>query len=643
MRNGYGHMVIDHMVERVRRVRAERAKRLAALRTREDAAAYQAHALAAIARAFSPRPEKTPLNARVTGAVERSEYTIEKVIFESRPGSLVTANLYLPKGLDGPAPCVLGTCGHSAEGKGAPLYQAFAQRLAVSGFVTLLYDPVNQGERDQYALLDDREAVAGCTMAHNMLGKQLGLLGDSMTMWRTWDGIRALDYLLSRPEADPTRVGLTGNSGGGTMTTWLWAAEERFTMAAPSCFVTTFLANLENELPADSEQYPYGVIGAGLEMADLLIARAPKPIILLGQHYDYFDRRGHQEAYEDLRAFYHLLGAPEDAVACFRGPHPHGFFRENQEAMVAFFCRQVGTEPVPLPEPEVLDEATLAATPTGQVMAAGNKPVYAFIAEEARRQAAARPARTPQEIAQALEGLLHLPPREGVPHYRNLRPQEMEGGVVHGRYAVETEGDVRAILRRRMVQPEQANALDVPATVRLYLPHYSAEEELASDPLALALQEEGETFALDVRGLGESIPESQRPFWYAYGVDYQMHGYYLMLGESYLGRRVYDVLRTVDLVMELGAQEVLLYGRGQGAILALLAAMLDERIAHVTLEGAPASWLEWTETPIVDWPTANTLIGALPVLDLPDIVAALGDRVTVHTPWGPRMRPIAEE
>ncbi|NLD73529.1 MAG: hypothetical protein GX649_12535, partial [Chloroflexi bacterium] len=152
MRNGYGHMMIDHMVERIRQMRAERAERLSALRTPADAAAYQEHALAAIAEAFRPRPDTTSLNARITGIIDRPQYTIEKVLFEARPGSLVTANLYLPKGLDGPAPCVLGTCGHSAEGKAAPLYQAFAQRLAVSGFVTLIFDPVNQGERDQYAL-----------------------------------------------------------------------------------------------------------------------------------------------------------------------------------------------------------------------------------------------------------------------------------------------------------------------------------------------------------------------------------------------------------------------------------------------------------------------------------------------------------
>ncbi len=118
-----------------------------------------------------------------------------------------------------------------------------------------------------------------------------------------------------------------------------------------------------------------------------------------------------------------------------------------------------------------------------------------------------------------------------------------------------------------------------------------------------------------------------------------MHGYTRMLGESYLGRRVYDVLRTIDLLASLGAESIHLYGRGQGAILALYTALLDGRVAHVTLKNGPASYAEWTATPIVDWPAANTLTGALQAFDLPDLVTALGSRVTIVEPWGPRMRP----
>ncbi|MEA3407796.1 MAG: hypothetical protein U9R48_06930 [Chloroflexota bacterium] len=197
LRNGYGHMVLDAYVHRLREMRAERAARLRALSTRSEALAYQERIRAAINAAFSPRPARTPLNARVTGTIERPQYRIEKIVFESRPQFQVTANLYLPHALEAPAPAVLGTCGHSAQGKAADLYQGFCQRLAHAGFVVLIYDPINQGERDQYALLEHREAVESCTRA------------------------------------------------------------------APSCFVTTFLNNLENELPSDCEQYPPGVLGAG--------------------------------------------------------------------------------------------------------------------------------------------------------------------------------------------------------------------------------------------------------------------------------------------------------------------------------------------------------------------------------------------
>ena len=646
MRTGYGHMMLDHMVHRVREMRALRARHLAGLQTVQDALAYREHARETVARAFAPAPPKTPLNARVTGRIQCPDYAIEKVIFESRPGLLVTANLYLPNDLDGPAPCVLGACGHSANGKAYAAYQGFAQRLAMNGFVVLIYDPINQGERDQYASLEDRGNMDRSTFAHNMMGKQLELIGENFAMWRAWDGVRALDYLLSRPEVDPSRVGLTGCSGGGTMTTWLWAMDPRFTMAAPDCFVTTFLHNLENELPADAEQYPPGVLGAGLEMADLLIAAAPKPIILLGEHYCYFDRRGHQEACDDLRRIYDILGAPPENVDCFRSDHPHGYSAECQEAMVAFFARHAGTAYRPIAETVALPDADLWCAPGGEVMAAGNKPVYAFIAERAAELATERPALDPPALRERLSELLHLPADWGVPHYRNLRP-DRTGDAVYGRYAIETAGDIRAILRKRMAHPERANALDVDRVVRLYLPHYSAEVELAHDPWALALQADaapdaGELYALDVRGLGESAPDEVGSFWHPYGIDYMMHGHYRMLGESYLGWRVLDLLRTVSLLANMGAAEIHLYGRGQGALVALFAAVLDDRIPSLAMRNAPRSFQEWATTPIVDWPAASFLQGVLGALDLDDCLRALGNRVTVSEPWGPRLQAIEE-
>jgi len=637
MRQGYGHMVVDDYVRRLRTLDARRSERLGEITTPADARAYCDEVKRRARACLGPLPERTPLKAAVTGQLLRDGYRIEKVTLESRPGVLVTANLYAPANLDRPAPAVLGACGHSEEGKAAPLYQQFCQRLVKAGFVVLIYDPINQGERDQYHGLANREAVRGCVAAHNMMGKQMELLGDWFGAWRLWDGIRCLDYLLSRPEVDAAHVGVTGNSGGGTMATWLLAADDRFTMGAPSCFVTTFVRNLENEEPADVEQYPPGAIAQGLEMVDFVLGRAPAPLILLGQRNCFFDRRGFEQASEEARRIYGLLGA-ENAFASFLGSHSHGFYADNQSAMVRFFAQQAGLGDIAVPEPDdPLPPEQLWATPSGQVVEAGATPIPRLIATRAARLLAETQLLEPSQFAHIVDTMLALPPRFGAPPYRVLRPERASGRTV-GRYAIETERDIRAILRRVMPAGSDAEmSLDSPPTAPLWLPHLSAEEDLAEQPLALCLAARGELFALDARGLGESMPDDHRSFWNAYGMDYMAHGYATLMGESYLGRRVYDVLRTVDLLCDRGADSVHLYGRGQGAVLALLAAFVKDRIAHVTLLNMPPSFLGWAERPIVAWPAASFPPGILAHFDVPACLRALGERVTVRDNLAPAM------
>jgi len=632
-------MVLDDYVDRVRQIQEDRGERMAALRTRKQALKYQQDTRKAIAKAFGARPARTPLNVRTTGAVERRHYRIEKLLFESRPGCLVTAHLYVPKGLDGPAPAVLGTCGHSEIGKLEGFYQGFCQRLARAGFVVLIYDPFSQGERDQYWRLKERAAVGGCCLAHNMMGKQLELNGEWFGAWRAWDGVRALDCLLDRPEVDKSRVGLTGNSGGGTMTTWLWAVEPRITMAAPSCFVTSFLSNLENEIPADCEQYPPGVIGAGLDMADFIIARAPDPVLLLGQQFCFFDRRGLRDAYDDVRRFYALLGAPHRNADLFIGPNPHGFSHHNQEAMVEFFSEHAGQTPVRLRQTEDLGANEGNVTPRGNTVAAGATPVYELIASRARDLQASRGRVAKADLLRRARRLFHLPSRRGAPHYRVLRSTSSDGHSV-SRYAVDTERNVRAILRKRLLDSSRAQTLDVESEVRLFLPHVASEDDLTQDTLARSLAKQGILYLLDVRGLGESRPDEGGDFFQAYGMDYMHHGHGLLLGESYLGRRVHDALTTVDLLVAEGARRVHLYGRGQGAVIALFAALLHGDVRTVTLKNAPLSYHAMTQVPLVAWPAANFPRGVLERFDLPDCYRALGRRVQIIEPWGPDMKPL---
>ena len=107
----------------------------------------------------------------------------------------------------------------------------------------------------------------------------------------------ALDYLLTREEVDPQQLGVTGLSGGGTQTAWLMALEDRWTMAAPACFITTLQHNADNELPADSEQCPPNFLKLRLDHSDCIAAMAPRPVILLAQEKDFFDVRGTVSAF----------------------------------------------------------------------------------------------------------------------------------------------------------------------------------------------------------------------------------------------------------------------------------------------------------------------------------------------------------
>ncbi len=642
--NGWRRMVLDYLIDRVQSKQWEREDRLREVTSLEALAAWQGELRGAIDGAFSPLPSRTPYNLRRTGLVEMPGIRLHKLTFESRPGCLVTANLYEPTKVDGPAPAVLVPCGHSMNGKAIGLYREACMRLALNGFITLIYDPFNQGERDQYALVPDRECVAGCCAAHNMMTKQLELLGEWFGTWRTWDGIRALDVLLDWPGVDRTRVGLTGNSGGGTLTTWLWAVDDRFTMAAPGCFITTWLANLENELPADGEQYPPGLLGAGLELGDLLASRAPKPLLLLGQEYDFFDRRGLRWVHEQLAPLYDLHDRRDD-LGIFLDRGPHGFSAANQRAMVAFFRKQAGLGPGPdVALPELPPEADCLATPEGNVIKAGATPVFEFFGEKARALAAARPQPDRDGLRSTLAGLLALPRRHGVPHYRigrTIKP----GDRFLARYPVETEPGIFAILHRPLDEYHYGAVLDVEPEIHLYLPHVASEDDLREDALATRLGAGDACYALDVRGLGESLPEllPEETFFDSYGKDYMFHGYGLMLSESYLGRRLHDVLATLDLLAANGAKRIHLYGRGQGAILALFAAVLDSRPASLTLRHAPLSFQAWAEAPLVAWPAANFVRGMLHHADVADCLRHVSCPVRLEEPWGVDMQPLTPE
>ena len=197
----------------------------------EDRAAYDSYRKdlhAKMIAAMGGLPERTDLKPQIFKMHKRDGYRIEQLAFESMPGIFVTANLFIPDDpkYKAPYPAVVMSCGHAEDGKDCDTYLRACVLAVKAGFVALMYDPYEQGER--------RVHPRGSTLDHNQIGLRAALLGGSMAQLRVWDGMRAVDYAMGRSEVDPARVGFMGQSGGGTMTALMTAVDHRLKATAPS-------------------------------------------------------------------------------------------------------------------------------------------------------------------------------------------------------------------------------------------------------------------------------------------------------------------------------------------------------------------------------------------------------------------------
>jgi dienelactone hydrolase len=341
---------------------------------------------------------KTPLNPRVTGTIPMDGYRIEKVVFESLPGLHVTALLYVP---DGPAgvkrPAVLVACGHAPDGKSFRNYQEISGQLAKRGYVVLSWDPIGQGERSQFW-----DAAAGRSRynlvcgEHAVLGNLACLAGSSLVRYMVWDGIRAVDYLLTRPEVDPARLAVTGTSGGGFQSLYLGALDERIGVVAPSCFVTSLPMRMANRIfedpDSDPEQDPYRLVSAGVDHAGLLLLIYPRPFVVAAAVNDFFPIEGARKSFREAAALYAKFGKA-GRVSIAEGVHRHMFSPENRRAAFAVFDRvnglpeRSGLDPV-----KILDPVGLRCTPSGQVRVDLSGRSLPDIVREQFRARAPRPA-----------------------------------------------------------------------------------------------------------------------------------------------------------------------------------------------------------------------------------------------------------
>jgi len=614
--------VQEYYVRCVREMTREADARRAALHTRADAERYVADVRERLRQCYGPMPEKTPLNARVMKVLKRDGYRIENVIYESRPGFPVTANLYVPNVRKGPAPGVMVPVGHFSSGKAGSA--SIAQALAKQGYVALAFDPIGQGERVQY--VDDQfKAIVGAgTSEHTFSGIRMPLVGENLPTWFMWDCVRSLDYLLSRPEVDSRHIGMTGSSGGGNQTMQLCGFDFRLTMAAPSCNVTSLRRNVENEHSQDPEQWPWGLLARGLDHSDFLAAMAPRPVLLVGQEGDFFDARGFEEACRRLRRLYSLLGAEEN-FSFYLGEGGHGFAKPNREAMYRWFNHHAGMPQVEK-EPELIREdwANLRCLPHGQVAELKPMTEFSYTSELSMKLRTSRPALAGDGLRKRISALLKLPAREDVCEFRIMRQPHPRGYPKRsqGEYLLETEPDVHVYAYRLSDNPLVSRPPRGPKRAVLYVSHQSADVELRTDPWLkeLAAAEANAAFyACDVRGIGESHPVLSTPANPRKGgADYLHAGIGLLFDRPAAGQRTHDVLSVLDWMASYGHEEVHLIARGWGAIPGTFAAVLHDRVTQVTLKHALTSYAEVAETERYHWPLSTFVPGVLKAFDLPD-------------------------
>ncbi len=607
---------------------AARRAKYEAIETPEQISQYQEDLYRFFVDALGGFPERSPLNAQVVGQAERDGYRIEKILFESQPKHFVTGILYLPDAQP-PYPAVLVPCGHSSTGKARDLYQRAPIVLAKHGLAAFCYDPLDQGERHQLLDAEGKPVITSSTQGHTLAGVGATLVGRNTATYRSWDGIRAIDYLQSRPEIDPKRIGCTGISGGGTMTSYLMALDRRIVAAAPGCYLTTFKRLLETIGPQDAEQNIFGQIAFGLDHPDYVILTAPRPTLVMTATDDFFDIDGSWDAFRQAKRIYGRLEYPE-RTAMLEAPGKHGFpplMRVGAARWMRRWLLHVD-DAVTETESPVATEEELYCTPRGEIMLLpGARSVYDLNREKEKALASRRAAfwrDTPvDEALAAVRQVSGIRPRAELPELAC----EKTGAIDREQYRID-----KLILR-----PEPG----------IWLPALAFVPKSAATSACLYLHEDGKqavaepggeaerlvlqgkvVLAVDLRGIGETRPGGKHSYGSYLPPEWRDATIAYLLGRSLLAMRAEDVVQCAQLAArynnEATGRPVELVSVGRVGPAALHAAVLEPGLfAAMTFQKCVVSWSNVVDTPLSKNQYANLIHGVLKTYDLPDLLAVL--------------------
>jgi hypothetical protein len=561
------------------------------LRTPAEVAARQEAARAALLAGIGGLPPMdTPLHPQVTGVVPGEGFRIEKVVYQSRPGHYVTALLYVPD--QRPAErsgAVLFLCGHHNVGKVVDEYQAVCQTLARAGLIVLAQDPVGQGERFSY---DDparpgASSVGVGVLEHDYAGAQCRFLGDGLARYLLHDAMRGIDYLCSRPEVDSKRIGVTGNSGGGTQTSLVMLADRRVAAAAPATFIMSRDAYQRTGQAQDAEQIWPGFTAGGFDHEDILLALAPKPVQVLAVTWDFFPIEGTRRTVERARRVWGLWGRGND-LRLTEDDSIHAYTPKLARTAAEFFARHLlGRERVNWENfsPRPFPAEQLRVTSTGQVKADFPDARFVFDetadrlkAAEARRAAlpaAERRARArswvQEQLARDSEGVTVNPRR--IVQDRQLGDFRVDVAYWFGHRDVNNFGV--------LIRPLTPARGPRPVTVALW------EEGTAAisrhvDWIASECGQGRAVLVVSLSGMGTLKPDAinSYPLAASYGTWHKLSDDLQWLGDSMVAWRTREALRTLEVLRtwpELSTEDIRFYGEGRIGVHARLAAFAAPR------------------------------------------------------------------
>jgi dienelactone hydrolase len=563
-----------------------------------------------------------PLNPTITCQIQAEGYTIEKVLFQSLPNFYVTGDLYRPS-RPGRYPAILFQSGHTQEGKPEP--QRAAANLALKGFVVLATDPIGQGEREQTYDSQLKGPLAGWSVPeHIQAGAQSILIGESAARFFIWDAKRGIDYLVSRPDVDPTRLGAAGCSGGGALTTFIGALDPRLKAVVPACYPNSYQLLFAGPDP-DTEMSLPQFLARGLDVADFVELSAPTPWLIQETEGDYFTPAGARLVYEEARRWYAIYGA-EDKLAFFVGPGPHGTPLVSREAVYQWMIRWLKDGQGDFHEQPVhlYNNFDLQVTPTGHVEdIPGSRKLYQLILDDFH-------AKKRQKTITELQAELHRLqiPSDGSSPEMNVLDESNTPEFRRQHIKFESEPGTEIEGNLYLPSASQGSAGRMPA-VLLVADNGPYFQAASTDSLAKRMAKKGRV-VLTLEPRDSPGEDTHAPFVGNWITNSRAN----QIGLNLPAMRAHDILRGVDLLSARSdVDPASIHGgaRGVKGVWLLLAAAADPRIGKVWLDRSPTSLRAALEN------TLNTdlfdvvIPGFALHWDLNDLTKAMGNRPVLWT------------